>query len=150
MMSGSVMVGLLLLQQGLAFHPCSTQMRLFSSSSRPKDLGLKGKATDSNVKLNAAIPMRTVNIGSKVFGSTFAMRKQLSFVTNTWKAVILVFVALIGRFKSKLSRAVSTMEGGWNKRGYNGAFWRTVEVWRFVITFVFKYVSEITLYDYYD
>jgi hypothetical protein len=33
------------------------------------------------------------------------------------------------------------MEGGWKKRGYNGAFWRTVEVWRFVISFIFKYVS---------
>lgn len=105
---------------------------------------MKKRAISDNIKMNAAIPMRGVNIGSKIIGSTFRVRKQLSFVTTASRAFILLFVALVSRFKSKVSRAVSTMEGGWSKRGYNGAFWRTVEVWRFTFSFLFKYVSNMS------
>ena len=144
MMSGSVLVVLLVLQQTLAFHPCTTQIKLVPSTI---DAGFSRKRTVPSIRMNAAIPMRvTINIGSKILASTFAMRKQFSFLTTAWKAGILVFVALASRFKSKVKRTISTMEGGWKKRGYNGAFWRTVEVWRFAITFLFKYVSYISCY----
>lgn len=133
---------LFLLHQGLAFQNILPRMK---TSSTPVPLTIaksNEKCPAKNVKMNAAIPMRSVSLGTKMFTSKFAVKKQLSLVTNAWKAAILVFVALVSRFKSKVSRAVSTMEGGWSKRGYNGAFWRTVEVWRFVITFVFQYVSN--------
>jgi hypothetical protein len=143
MRSGSIIVALCLLQQGLAFRNCSPRMIAFSTSMRPPHSRTNDKYSATNVRLNAAIPLRTVSVGTKIFSSTFAVRKQLSFITNAWKAAILVFVAIISRFKSKVSRTISTMEGGWKKRGYSGAFWRTVEVWRFVISFVFKYVSMI-------
>ena len=144
MMVGILMVGLLLLQKGLAFHPCSIEMKLFPASSLSDLTSMKKRAISDNIKMNAAIPMRGVNIGSKIIGSTFRVRKQLSFVTTASRAFILLFVALVSRFKSKVSRAVSTMEGGWSKRGYNGAFWRTVEVWRFTFSFLFKYVSNMS------
>lgn len=147
MRSGSIIVVLYLLQQGLAFRNCSPRMIAFSTSMRPPHSKMNDKYSSTNVRLNAAIPLRTVSVGTKIFGSTFAIRKQLSFITNAWKAAILVFVAVISRFKSKVSRTISTMEGGWKKRGYSGAFWRTVEVWRFVISFVFKYVSFSCLID---
>ena len=139
---GFVMVGFLLLQQGLAFNPCSTPTKALRSSSLSVVSSTTRKGSPSNLEMSAAIPMRSVNIGTKIIGSTFGMRKQLSFVTTASRAIILLFVALISRFKSKLSRAVSTMEGGWSKRGYNGAFLRTVEVWRFTFSFLFKYVSK--------
>lgn len=141
MRSGSIIVVLCLLQQGLAFRNSSPRMIAFSTSTRSPHSKMNDKYSATNVRLNAAIPLRTVSVGTKIFSSTFAVRKQLSFITNAWKAAILVFVAVISRFKSKVSRTISTMEGGWKKRGYSGAFWRTVEVWRFVISFVFKYVS---------
>ena len=141
------MVVLLLLHQGIAFQNILPRMKA-SSKSMPLTIARSNeKCPDNSIRLNAAIPMRTVNLGTKMFTSKFAVKKQLSLVTNAWKAALLVFVALVSRFKSKLSRAVSTMEGGWSKRGYNGAFWRTVEVWRFVITFVFQYVSHCKMCD---
>ena len=134
-------VVLLLLHQGLAFQNILPRIRASSTSMLSTISKSNEKYPANSVRMNAAIPMRSVSLGTKMFTSKFAVKKQLSLVTTAWKAAILVFVALASRFKSKVSRAVSTMEGGWKKRGYNGAFWRTVEVWRFVISFVFQYVS---------
>jgi hypothetical protein len=134
-----VVVALLILQQCLSFHYSGLHGKQVSRSHPYKS---KIKFDDNNVRMNAAIPLRGMSIGNKLYRSTFTVRKQLSLVTTAWKAAIFVCVAIVGRFKSKIGRAVGNMEGGWTKRGYNGAFWRTVEVWRFVFFFIFRYVSN--------
>jgi hypothetical protein len=136
-----VLVALLFLQQGLAFYNSSPRTKTLSNTRRSTITKGNEKSSLAIVRLNAAIPLRTVSLGTKIVSSSFSLRKQLSVAKNAWRAIIVVFVAVISRFKSKVSRTISTMEGGWKKRGYNGAFWRTVEVWRFVISFIFKYVS---------
>jgi hypothetical protein len=134
-----VVVALLILQQCLSFH--------YSGGLHGKQVSrhayqTKIKFQDNNVRMNAAIPLRGVSIGNKLFRSTLSVQKQLSLVTNAWKAAIFVCVAIVGRFKTKIGKSISNMEGGWTKRGYNGAFWRTVEVWRFAFSFIFRYVSN--------
>jgi hypothetical protein len=130
-----------LLQQGLAFHTFTPQVKVSLTSYKHKSL--KIKIIKSNTQLNSAIPIRIpINFGSRILTSTFAVRKQLSFATNAWKAAIFVFVTVCNRYRKQIRTAYSSMEGGWKKRGNNGAIWRTVEIWRFMIAFVFKYVSS--------
>lgn len=100
-------------------------------------------------------PRQAVSLPSIDALSNQAKVNQKLIVSNTirnLRNVSFLFVGLLAglryKFKqmlpsSKDSQAVSDgeMETGWTKRGFNGSFARTVEVWTFAISFLLKYVS---------
>eukprot|EP00607_Mallomonas_marina_P009763 CAMPEP_0182420818 /NCGR_PEP_ID=MMETSP1167-20130531/5908_1 /TAXON_ID=2988 /ORGANISM="Mallomonas Sp, Strain CCMP3275" /LENGTH=601 /DNA_ID=CAMNT_0024597301 /DNA_START=326 /DNA_END=2131 /DNA_ORIENTATION=+ len=43
--------------------------------------------------------------------------------------------------KKEIKNAAGAMETGWFKRGYGGSFARTVEVWTFAISFIFRWLK---------
>lgn len=60
------------------------------------------------------------------------------------QASLIILLATFAGFQMKLKnkvKNVSAMESGWLKRGNGGGFTRTVEVWIFAISFIYKYVS---------
>ena len=61
-----------------------------------------------------------------------------------WKPFIALCSALLlrgsSKLQSKLKQATNAMENEWVKRGSGSSFARTLEVWAFAISFLFKYV----------
>jgi hypothetical protein len=108
-----VVVALLILQQCLSLYHGGLQTKQLLQSQPYQS---KIKFNQSNFRMNAAIPLRDVNIGSEIYRSTLSVRNQISFVMNAWKATIFVFVAIVGRFRTRIGSAVSSIEGAWKKR----------------------------------
>lgn len=84
--------------------------------------------------------------------SLSCVTKSFSFLnTNTklfntpkvWTAVAAIVGAFIANksndIKSSINSAANTMESGWKKRGLGGSFFRTLEIWLFAISYIFKY-----------
>lgn len=101
-------------------------------------------------RLSTALPLPTQILDGALKSSLFSKAtapalRQLRSISFGWKAFVVMLAALITRAKAKLKRevkkAANQMETGWSRRGYNGSFRRTVEVWFFAIGFIFKYVS---------
>ena len=63
--------------------------------------------------------------------------KQISLF---WKSSLLILVALATKLQNKAKKAQNAMEDGWVKRGSGSATARTIEVWRFAFSFLFKFV----------
>lgn len=72
------------------------------------------------------------------------LSKAFSEGITKLQASLIILVATFAGFQMKLKQKVknaSAMESGWLKRGTGGGFTRTVEVWVFAISFLYKYVS---------
>lgn len=65
----------------------------------------------------------------------------VQFVTLLATIVSAFFIQKSSKVQEKLKAAASQMEMGWKKRGVGGAFFRTVEVWVFAITYVFRFLK---------
>mmetsp|Transcript_17062 Transcript_17062/g.28628 ORF Transcript_17062/g.28628 Transcript_17062/m.28628 type:complete len:697 (+) Transcript_17062:147-2237(+) len=73
-----------------------------------------------------------------------AIKSSLFYTAATkamtpFRAVILLFAGIVFKLRNKIRRGVKDMEDGWTKRGSGGSFSRTVEVWTFAVSFIFKY-----------
>ena len=92
----------------------------------------------------AAIPTPNINAvnAMNLFGLTSRMSSKMAQVSV---AIAALAAAAFGRnfvsIKKSFKSAASSMESGWKKRGLGGSFSRTIEVWGFAITFLYKYVS---------
>jgi hypothetical protein len=96
---------------------------------------------ESQVVLNAALSLPS--IAAK---EALSAAKTFSKLSQVVGKLIIVIASVLASMKLKLKRQVRTaasnvMESGWTKRGYGGSFARTVEVWLFAISYLFKYVS---------
>lgn len=70
--------------------------------------------------------------------SSKVIAPMLSFLSNKWKVVLSVFfTGILGKLTTKRSG----MESEWKKRGINGSFKRTIEVWVFSIKFLYLYAK---------
>jgi hypothetical protein len=104
-------------------------------------------------RLNTALPLPSqifeTAAKSTLFGqgskALYPLIDTVRRVSMSWQALIMMTAALITRFQSKIKRTVAKaankMEAGWTQRGTNGSLRRTVEIWWFAISFIFKVVS---------
>ena len=109
--------------------------------------------TISKHRLNTALPLPTQLVSGALRNTLFGKAKistlpiffYIKNVSVGWKAFVLMVAALVTRAKAKLKKevkkAANQMENGWSRRGYNGSFRRTLEVWLFSVSFLFKFVS---------
>jgi hypothetical protein len=75
-------------------------------------------------------------------GMVSAFKPVTLKVSNSWKVLLTFTVALLARFRNKIGKLTSKvagMESGWGTRATSGAFRRTIEVYGFAISFIFRF-----------
>jgi len=129
-------------EMGLAFT------KPFLCRKAPQRVGLH--YAQSAILLKAAVPMPTLTMTFPANRLTTIAQSSLSAVSQAsliWKTffsfAIILMARMSKRVKRKMDSAAAAMEMGWKQRGYGGGFRRTIEVWIFVISFLFKYVSSL-------
>jgi hypothetical protein len=69
---------------------------------------------------------------------------NFSKIKMSWRALILLITAYLvtakTKMKNQLNLASTKMEMGWSSRGTGSSLSRTLEVWIFAFTFLWKYV----------
>ncbi|RYH00859.1 hypothetical protein EON65_48725 [archaeon] len=96
--------------------------------------------------MKAAVVFPSIGqLASKATKDFISWSKVASRISTTSKTLLITFIAFLTgiglHFNERFKSAADVMESGWKKRGYGGSFARTVEVWTFAISYLFKYVS---------
>jgi hypothetical protein len=106
---------------------------------------LQSQYKTAELAMKVAVPTVPVGVADKLYATGLALTRKASSLSNAWKAFAIFCTALVAKLTSSVSKQVekasSGMEIGWTKRGTGGAFSRTVEVWAFAFSFLFRYVS---------
>jgi predicted unusual protein kinase regulating ubiquinone biosynthesis (AarF/ABC1/UbiB family) len=93
--------------------------------------------------MKAAIPLPSFD-NSKA-PSLFQIPSVVKPITQFFTLLTTFISAFLLRksnsIQAKLKSAANSMEMGWKQRGVGGSFRRTVEVWAFVISYIFKYLK---------
>lgn len=93
--------------------------------------------------MKAAIPLPSFD--SSKTQSLFQISNLTKPVSQFISAITTFLSAFVLRksnaLQAKLKSAANSMEMGWKQRGFGGSFRRTVEVWTFVISYLFKYLK---------
>jgi len=133
----SCIIYFIIFSNSLAFvsHPDCRRIKI----SHRLDVPHSKITTQRHVLMLASIPFPLQP------GSAGGIRALIAPVTRQWKSIAIVFTAIIARLKMKakkeIKNAAGAMETGWFKRGYGGSFARTVEVWTFAISFIFRWLK---------
>ena len=96
-------------------------------------------------KLNAVVSLPIPDLIRNPKSSTFS--NLLSSIRGVFLISVGFFASLKSKFQSNIKIVASNaMESGWTKRGYSGSFSRTLEIWGFAISFLYKFVRINYLY----
>jgi hypothetical protein len=99
---------------------------------------------DNNVGSNSLKPLSAVVSWPRVEID----QKLTAFgrISRLFSILMLSFSKLLLRARTKIDTQMKStanaMEEGWYKRGFSGSIARTVEIWRFAISFALKFVSS--------
>jgi hypothetical protein len=110
-----------------------------SKSKRLYDISLRNK-NDCKNKLNAVVSFPSPDLLRKP--TAFSLNKLVSSLRGVIILSMGMFFGLKSKFKKNIKLVKNNpLESGWTKRGYGGSLSRTVEVWGFAISFIYKFVS---------
>jgi hypothetical protein len=104
-----------------------------------KQIAVTTISPHSKSNLNAVVSLPRIDF--RVKNSSISVSRIQAFFATILSAIGAIF----GISKAKMNTAIKlnsdSMESGWTKRGYGGSFSRTIEIWFFAVSFLFKFVS---------
>jgi hypothetical protein len=128
----------------IAFTSQLNYRKIYKHQTYPSYYNSKYLPRDLNV-LKATLSIPSMKPPLKTIMSKASTILMPMLQKNYLKLFGLALIGTLVKFKTNLMNVGDKMEEGWLKRGKGSAIGRTIEVWSFAISFLFKWVSKILL-----
>lgn len=155
-MRGHFIIGLILVflqaKISLSFRSTISQQRVHKFVSRHPTVTSDRIETLHRRKSLGAIAFPSINaVKSSPLLDALKVNKLMHSTFNGVRGYLLLLAGALTTLRLRMNYQVQSvtngMESGWTKRGYGGGFSRTIEVWGFAISFLYKYVRDIRFVD---